>query len=109
MVQVLSINPERVLSSRWDTVPSVCFGNVMKHNHILFQCCHLRSYFLCFTGIVRTSVIVTGVQVFSRIFMVWFIANSIRQVTVPLSSSLWCVFPSRLTLTVSPGLNQDPE
>ena len=31
-------------------------------------------------GIVRTSVIVTGVQVCSRIFMVWFIASSIRQV-----------------------------
>lgn len=31
-------------------------------------------------GIVKTSVIVTGVQVCSRIFMVWFITNSIRQV-----------------------------
>ncbi|XP_062849168.1 very-long-chain (3R)-3-hydroxyacyl-CoA dehydratase 1 [Trichomycterus rosablanca] len=34
----------------------------------------------CAIGIVRTSVIVTGVQVSSRIFMVWFIANSVRQV-----------------------------
>ncbi|KAL7876233.1 hypothetical protein AOLI_G00111960 [Acnodon oligacanthus] len=34
----------------------------------------------CAIGIVRTSVIVTGVQVCSRIFMVWFITNSIRQV-----------------------------
>lgn len=34
----------------------------------------------CAIGIVRTSVIVTGVQVCSRIFMVWFIASSIRQV-----------------------------
>ncbi|GAA6108508.1 very-long-chain (3R)-3-hydroxyacyl-CoA dehydratase 1 [Tachysurus ichikawai] len=34
----------------------------------------------CAIGIVRTSVIVTGVQVSSRIFMVWFIAHSIRQV-----------------------------
>ncbi|TKS87640.1 Very-long-chain (3R)-3-hydroxyacyl-CoA dehydratase 1 [Collichthys lucidus] len=33
----------------------------------------------CAIGIVRTSVIVTGVQVCSRIFMVWFITNSIRQ------------------------------
>ncbi|XP_071026725.1 very-long-chain (3R)-3-hydroxyacyl-CoA dehydratase 1-like isoform X1 [Oncorhynchus clarkii lewisi] len=31
-------------------------------------------------GIVRTSVIVTGVQVCSRIFMVWFITNSIKQI-----------------------------
>lgn len=35
----------------------------------------------CVKGIVRTSVIVTGVQVCSRIFMVWFITNSIRQVS----------------------------
>ncbi|XP_057188355.1 very-long-chain (3R)-3-hydroxyacyl-CoA dehydratase 1 [Triplophysa rosa] len=34
----------------------------------------------CAIGIVRTSVIVTGVQVSSRIFMVWFITNSIRQI-----------------------------
>uniref|UniRef100_A0AAQ4QTL3 Very-long-chain (3R)-3-hydroxyacyl-CoA dehydratase n=1 Tax=Gasterosteus aculeatus aculeatus TaxID=481459 RepID=A0AAQ4QTL3_GASAC len=45
----------------------------------------------CALGIVRTSVIVTGVQVCSRIFMVWFITNSIRQVQplhrlVPLGS-----------------------
>ncbi|XP_042610113.1 very-long-chain (3R)-3-hydroxyacyl-CoA dehydratase 1-like isoform X2 [Cyprinus carpio] len=33
----------------------------------------------CAIGIVRTSVIVTGVQVCSRIFMVWFVTNSIRQ------------------------------
>ncbi|KAF3703692.1 Very-long-chain (3R)-3-hydroxyacyl-CoA dehydratase 1 [Channa argus] len=33
----------------------------------------------CAIGIVKTSVIVTGVQVCSRIFMVWFITNSIRQ------------------------------
>uniref|UniRef100_A0A8C3H053 Very-long-chain (3R)-3-hydroxyacyl-CoA dehydratase n=1 Tax=Corvus moneduloides TaxID=1196302 RepID=A0A8C3H053_CORMO len=31
-------------------------------------------------GIVRTSVLVTGVQVSSRIFMVWFIAHSIKQI-----------------------------
>ncbi|XP_016345562.1 very-long-chain (3R)-3-hydroxyacyl-CoA dehydratase 1-like [Sinocyclocheilus anshuiensis] len=34
----------------------------------------------CAIGIVRTSVIVIGVQVCSRIFMVWFITNSIRQI-----------------------------
>ncbi|CAB1418661.1 unnamed protein product [Pleuronectes platessa] len=34
----------------------------------------------CAIGIVRTSVILTGVQVCSRIFMVWFITNSIRQI-----------------------------
>ncbi|XP_060779227.1 very-long-chain (3R)-3-hydroxyacyl-CoA dehydratase 1 [Neoarius graeffei] len=34
----------------------------------------------CAIGIVRTSVIVTGVQVCSRVFMVWFITHSIRQV-----------------------------
>uniref|UniRef100_A0A8C2Q2H5 Very-long-chain (3R)-3-hydroxyacyl-CoA dehydratase n=1 Tax=Cyprinus carpio TaxID=7962 RepID=A0A8C2Q2H5_CYPCA len=40
-----------------------------------------RYYFWCAKGIVRTSVIVTGVQVCSRIFMVWFVTNSIRQVS----------------------------
>lgn len=44
---------------------------------MFFSCC-----FWCVKGIVRTSVIVTGVQVCSRIFMVWFITNSIRQVSV---------------------------
>uniref|UniRef100_A0A8C7Y7K1 Very-long-chain (3R)-3-hydroxyacyl-CoA dehydratase n=1 Tax=Oryzias sinensis TaxID=183150 RepID=A0A8C7Y7K1_9TELE len=34
----------------------------------------------CAIGIVRTSVIVTGVQVCSRIFMVWLVASSIRQI-----------------------------
>ncbi|MBN3291447.1 HACD1 dehydratase, partial [Polypterus senegalus] len=34
----------------------------------------------CAVGIVRTSVIVTGVQVSSRIFMVWFVTNSIKQI-----------------------------
>uniref|UniRef100_A0A3B3ZFZ3 Very-long-chain (3R)-3-hydroxyacyl-CoA dehydratase n=1 Tax=Periophthalmus magnuspinnatus TaxID=409849 RepID=A0A3B3ZFZ3_9GOBI len=41
----------------------------------------LNNYCIDFIlGIVRTSVIVTGVQVCSRIFMVWFITNSIRQI-----------------------------
>uniref|UniRef100_A0A8C4WH19 Very-long-chain (3R)-3-hydroxyacyl-CoA dehydratase n=1 Tax=Gopherus evgoodei TaxID=1825980 RepID=A0A8C4WH19_9SAUR len=31
-------------------------------------------------GIVHTSVLVTGVQVSSRIFMVWFITHSIKQI-----------------------------
>ncbi|XP_016151863.1 PREDICTED: very-long-chain (3R)-3-hydroxyacyl-CoA dehydratase 1 isoform X3 [Ficedula albicollis] len=31
-------------------------------------------------AVVRTSVLVTGVQVSSRIFMVWFIAHSIKQI-----------------------------
>uniref|UniRef100_A0A3B3IGX2 Very-long-chain (3R)-3-hydroxyacyl-CoA dehydratase n=1 Tax=Oryzias latipes TaxID=8090 RepID=A0A3B3IGX2_ORYLA len=35
---------------------------------------------ICLLGIVRTSVIVTGVQVCSRIFMVWLVASSIRQI-----------------------------
>ncbi|KAG6934303.1 3-hydroxyacyl-CoA dehydratase 1 [Chelydra serpentina] len=34
----------------------------------------------CAVGIVRTSVLVTGVQVSSRIFMVWFITHSIKQI-----------------------------
>lgn len=46
----------------------------------------------CSPGMVRTSVIVTGVQVFSRIFMVWFIASSIRQVTVALYAVLCLPF-----------------
>lgn len=59
---------------------------VTKCNHIYFGAVISAAGFFCFTGIVRTSVIVTGVQVLSRIFMVWFIASSIRQVTVPLDS-----------------------
>uniref|UniRef100_A0A8C5WLD2 Very-long-chain (3R)-3-hydroxyacyl-CoA dehydratase n=1 Tax=Leptobrachium leishanense TaxID=445787 RepID=A0A8C5WLD2_9ANUR len=34
----------------------------------------------CALGLVRTSVLVTGVQVSSRIFMVWLITNTIRQI-----------------------------
>ncbi|XP_077480413.1 very-long-chain (3R)-3-hydroxyacyl-CoA dehydratase 1 [Stigmatopora argus] len=34
----------------------------------------------CAIGLIRTSVIVTGVQVSSRIFMVWFVTSSIRQI-----------------------------
>ncbi|KAG7268618.1 hypothetical protein CRUP_020051 [Coryphaenoides rupestris] len=45
-----------------------------------FQTAALVEVGHCAIGIVRTSVIVTGVQVCSRIFMVWFITNSIRQV-----------------------------
>ncbi|XP_040208405.1 very-long-chain (3R)-3-hydroxyacyl-CoA dehydratase 1 isoform X2 [Rana temporaria] len=35
---------------------------------------------LAHCALVRTSVLVTGVQVSSRIFMVWFITNSIKQI-----------------------------
>nr|XP_055073337.1 very-long-chain (3R)-3-hydroxyacyl-CoA dehydratase 1 isoform X1 [Misgurnus anguillicaudatus] len=45
-----------------------------------FQTLALLEIGHCAIGIVRTSVIVTGVQVSSRIFMVWFITNSIRQI-----------------------------
>ncbi|XP_072566869.1 very-long-chain (3R)-3-hydroxyacyl-CoA dehydratase 1 isoform X2 [Paramormyrops kingsleyae] len=44
-----------------------------------FQTFALLEVVHCAVGIVRTSVIVTGVQVCSRIFMVWFVANSIKQ------------------------------
>ncbi|XP_048856982.1 very-long-chain (3R)-3-hydroxyacyl-CoA dehydratase 1 isoform X2 [Brienomyrus brachyistius] len=44
-----------------------------------FQTFALLEVIHCAVGIVRTSVIVTGVQVCSRIFMVWFITNSIKQ------------------------------
>ncbi|XP_066579505.1 very-long-chain (3R)-3-hydroxyacyl-CoA dehydratase 1 isoform X2 [Amia ocellicauda] len=44
-----------------------------------FQTFALLEVFHCAVGMVRTSVIVTGVQVCSRIFMVWFITNSIKQ------------------------------
>ncbi|XP_010883760.1 very-long-chain (3R)-3-hydroxyacyl-CoA dehydratase 1 [Esox lucius] len=45
-----------------------------------FQTIALLEVVHCAIGIVRTSVIVTGVQVCSRIFMVWFITNSIKQI-----------------------------
>lgn len=56
---------------------------LFESNHVfcMITSAALRACFLFVAGIVRTSVIVTGVQVFSRIFMVWFIANSIRQVS----------------------------
>ncbi|XP_015475103.1 very-long-chain (3R)-3-hydroxyacyl-CoA dehydratase 1 isoform X5 [Parus major] len=47
----------------------------------LLQRRHDRGVIHCAVGIVRTSVLVTGVQVSSRIFMVWFIAHSIKQKT----------------------------
>ncbi|OXB67689.1 hypothetical protein ASZ78_015221 [Callipepla squamata] len=45
-----------------------------------FQTFALLEVVHCAVGIVHTSVLVTGVQVSSRIFMVWFIAHSIKQV-----------------------------
>ncbi|XP_053323214.1 very-long-chain (3R)-3-hydroxyacyl-CoA dehydratase 1 [Spea bombifrons] len=45
-----------------------------------FQTFALLELVHCALGIVRTSVLVTGVQVSSRIFMVWLITNSIRQI-----------------------------
>nr|DBA25182.1 TPA: hypothetical protein GDO54_012742 [Pyxicephalus adspersus] len=45
-----------------------------------FQTFALFELVHCALGIVRTSVLVTGVQVSSRIFMVWFITNSIKQI-----------------------------
>ncbi|XP_041100316.1 very-long-chain (3R)-3-hydroxyacyl-CoA dehydratase 1-like isoform X1 [Polyodon spathula] len=45
-----------------------------------FQTFALLEIFHCAFGMVRTSVIVTGVQVCSRVFMVWFITHSIKQI-----------------------------
>ncbi|KAJ8277627.1 hypothetical protein GJAV_G00077750 [Gymnothorax javanicus] len=45
-----------------------------------FQTVALVEVIHCAVGMVRTSVIVTGVQVCSRIFMVWFVTNSIKQI-----------------------------
>ncbi|XP_063777604.1 very-long-chain (3R)-3-hydroxyacyl-CoA dehydratase 1 isoform X2 [Pseudophryne corroboree] len=45
-----------------------------------FQTFALLELVHCALGLVRTSVLVTGVQVSSRIFMVWFITNSIKQI-----------------------------
>uniref|UniRef100_A0A8C9G3Y9 Very-long-chain (3R)-3-hydroxyacyl-CoA dehydratase n=1 Tax=Pavo cristatus TaxID=9049 RepID=A0A8C9G3Y9_PAVCR len=45
-----------------------------------FQTFALLEVVHCAVGIVHTSVLVTGVQVSSRIFMVWFIAHSIKQI-----------------------------
>ncbi|XP_068091663.1 very-long-chain (3R)-3-hydroxyacyl-CoA dehydratase 1 isoform X1 [Hyperolius riggenbachi] len=45
-----------------------------------FQTFALLELVHCALGIVRTSVLVTGVQVSSRIFMVWFITNSIKSI-----------------------------
>lgn len=76
-----------VPSDRWDTVPLVCedFGEfILKHVFIRVYVLICVFFFNSGSaaGIVRTSVIVTGVQVCSRIFMVWFITNSIRQVNM---------------------------
>ncbi|OCT75630.1 hypothetical protein XELAEV_18030814mg [Xenopus laevis] len=45
-----------------------------------FQTFALLELIHCALGIVHTSVLVTGVQVSSRIFMVWFITSSIKKV-----------------------------
>uniref|UniRef100_UPI00398E8A47 very-long-chain (3R)-3-hydroxyacyl-CoA dehydratase 1 isoform X2 n=1 Tax=Pristiophorus japonicus TaxID=55135 RepID=UPI00398E8A47 len=45
-----------------------------------FQTFALLEIIHCAAGIVRTSVLVTGVQVMSRIFMVWFVVHSIRPI-----------------------------
>ncbi|KAM4687340.1 very-long-chain (3R)-3-hydroxyacyl-CoA dehydratase 1 [Discoglossus pictus] len=45
-----------------------------------FQTFALLELIHCALGIVRTSVLVTGVQVCSRIFMVWLVTNSIKQI-----------------------------
>ncbi|CAH2282331.1 very-long-chain (3R)-3-hydroxyacyl- dehydratase 1 [Pelobates cultripes] len=45
-----------------------------------FQTFALLELVHCALGLVRTSVLATGVQVSSRIFMVWLITNSIRQI-----------------------------
>ncbi|CAI9587176.1 unnamed protein product [Staurois parvus] len=45
-----------------------------------FQTFALLEVNVLLLSIVRTSVLVTGVQVSSRIFMVWFITNSIKQI-----------------------------
>lgn len=56
-----------------------------------FQTFALLEIVHCGIGIVRTSVLVTGVQVLSRIFMVWFVVHSIRPIQ-PLYHlvSDWC-------------------
>ncbi|KAE8596086.1 hypothetical protein XENTR_v10015961 [Xenopus tropicalis] len=53
-----------------------------------FQTFALLELVHCALGIVHTSVLVTGVQVSSRIFMVWFITSSIKQVGLYLFSSV---------------------
>ncbi|XP_069770350.1 very-long-chain (3R)-3-hydroxyacyl-CoA dehydratase 1 isoform X1 [Narcine bancroftii] len=45
-----------------------------------FQTFALLEIVHCGIGIVRTSVLVTGVQVLSRIFIVWFVVHSIRPI-----------------------------
>ncbi|XP_062839899.1 very-long-chain (3R)-3-hydroxyacyl-CoA dehydratase 1 isoform X4 [Anolis carolinensis] len=45
-----------------------------------FQTFALLEIIHCAVGVVHTSVLVTGVQVCSRIFMVWFITHSIKQI-----------------------------
>ncbi|XP_030045790.1 very-long-chain (3R)-3-hydroxyacyl-CoA dehydratase 1 isoform X1 [Microcaecilia unicolor] len=45
-----------------------------------FQTFALLELVHCLIGIVHTSMLVTGVQVSSRIFMVWFITQSIKQI-----------------------------
>lgn len=81
-----------MFSCRWDIVPSVCddfhaFENLQNSVHAN-TCAAVNYPFSCSTvGIVKTSVIVTGVQVCSRIFMVWFVTSSIRQVSITFFNS----------------------
>ncbi|KAL7976596.1 hypothetical protein Chor_008545 [Crotalus horridus] len=45
-----------------------------------FQTFALLEIIHCAVGVVHTSMLVTGVQVSSRIFMVWFVTHSIKQI-----------------------------
>ncbi|XP_033021686.1 very-long-chain (3R)-3-hydroxyacyl-CoA dehydratase 1 isoform X5 [Lacerta agilis] len=45
-----------------------------------FQTFALLEIIHCAVGVVHTSMLVTGVQVSSRIFMVWFITHSVKQI-----------------------------
>lgn len=66
----------------------------------MFPVCECLS-FASAAGIVRTSVIVTGVQVCSRIYMVWFITSSIRQVNIHLIQMMHTIYFSDLWVSVS--------
>ena len=54
-----------------------------KIDFYVWQRLHLGQWLTCFSfvGIVPTSVLVAGVQVSSRIFMVWLVTHSIKPVS----------------------------
>lgn len=48
---------------------------------LLLHCVHGNSLLYTFIGIVPSSVVLTGFQVMSRVFLTWAVTHSVREVS----------------------------